>query len=583
MQFVILDVPHILLADLPRLVRIRPPPGWALHVTGGRRRRNRIDVTNADTLVIGYKYVCDSDASEPSFAPTTDDEEDEHGESDDPTSDHSLPGSTATTRSRSRRRRTRDQETEPSSDRSYQGGLDLIQRGSSMNPRAGPASRLFRCLPHGLMGQQGLPVDKLFQSIDPLALQWWPRLELLLAGNASAFASCAATLSLDTGHSLDTLGVAERLKLLVEPGPRTALQERRLDALRSAIEYLGGFWRYHASGTRLHAGLPLVEDLSSDEDAEERLRRASFVICTPGYDLERIVIEVRFPATLSEVQPLLRQACRRDRDLRLPHLTPASPQPTDGTGVFLATPHWCAGAAYACIDVTRVDGRLFAASLPTYVDRHMLLTLIQAHRQDVAFYVGLDQSPLQPDVLAHVVCGTTITVLPAGAAPPPLWDFGHMLLDAGQWSSHVMVPDLPANGAYCLVWESGHQLFCTDMSRPELFRAGIAEAIGEEFGDIEVTPAQPRVADAAVAGVLCHTVLAVTNPAPSPNVGRPQTVLLDGRPIQAGWLTWQAYNGLLFLPDLLQFLRHAVPPGHSLSFAGAPDLGTKHCPAQLWS
>ena len=146
-------------------------------------------------------------ASEPSFAPTTDDEEDEHGESDDPTSDHSLPGSTATTRSRSRRRRTRDQETEPSSDRSYQGGLDLIQRGSSMNPRAGPASRLFRCLPHGLMGQQGLPVDKLFQSIDPLALQWWPRLELLLAGNASAFASCAATLSLDTGHSLDTLGV----------------------------------------------------------------------------------------------------------------------------------------------------------------------------------------------------------------------------------------------------------------------------------------------------------------------------------------------------------------------------------------
>ena len=84
------------------------------------------------------------------------------------------------------------------------------------------------------------------------------------------------------------------------------------------------------------------------------------------------------------------------------------------------------------------------------------------------------------------------------------------------------------------------------MSRPELFRAGIAEAIGEEFGDIEVTPAQPRVADAAVAGVLCHTVLAVTNPAPSPNVGRPQTVLLDGRPIQAGWLTWQAYNGLLF-------------------------------------
>ena len=57
-------------------------------------------------------------------------------------------------------------------------------------------------------------------------------------------------------------------------------------------------------------------------------------------------------------------------------------------------------------------------------------------------------------------------------------------------------------------------------------------------------------------------------------LARPQTILLDGRPIQEGWLTWQTYNGLLFLPDLLQFLRPVVPPGHSLGFAGAPDLGT---------
>ena len=95
-----------------------------------------------------------------------------------------------------------------------------------------------------------------------------------------------------------------------------------------------------------------------------------------------------------------------------------------------------------------------------------------------------------------------------------------MLLDAGQWSSHVTVPDLPAGGAYCLVWESGHQLFRADTRRPDSFRAGIAEAVGEELGDIDVTPAQPRVADAVVAGVPCHTVLAATAPASNPNVGQ---------------------------------------------------------------
>ena len=108
-QFVVLATPHLPLATLPNLLHTQPPPGWVLQVTGGRRRRDRIDVVNGDTLTFGYKYVCDSDASEPSFDPTTDEEEGEDGESDDPESDRSLPCSAATTRSRSRRRRSPDQ------------------------------------------------------------------------------------------------------------------------------------------------------------------------------------------------------------------------------------------------------------------------------------------------------------------------------------------------------------------------------------------------------------------------------------------------------------------------------------------
>ena len=355
-----------------------------------------------------------------------------------------------------------------------------------------------------------------------------------------------------------------QLKLLSEPVSHTVSQGQRLHAVRDAIEYLGGVWRYHAPNIRLHAGLPIVEELSSDEDADGRTRRASFVICVPNYALERLVIEVRFPATLAEVTRLLRQARPRDRDFRFPRLTPASPQPLDGTGVFVATPHWCTGVTYACIDSTRLDGRLFAASLPTYVDRHTLLDALQVRDQAVEVYVGLDQSPLQHDVLAHVVLGTTITVLPISASPPLLWDIGHMLLDAGRWSSHVMLTALPAHNAYCLVWESRHQLFRADSQSPAQFRAHLAAAIGEAPGDIVITPAQPQVRDAVVMGTPCQTVLAVTSAGPATRSGQPQTILLDGRPIREGWFTWQAYNGLLFLPDLLQFLQRVVPPGHSL-------------------
>ena len=567
-QFVVLATPHLPLTALPNLLHTQPPPGWVLQVTGGRRRRDRIYIVNGDTLTFGYKYVCDSDASEVSFDPTTDDEEGEDGESDDPESDRSLPCSAATTRSRSRRRRSPGQDSAPSSDQSYCGGLDLLHKSPAAASEVWSVPWLMPLL------SQWRDEERVHGGGELLRLDL-PGCRPFRASHADlvpALACWLATSDASPGCTKAACQALAQLKLLSEPVSHTVGQGQRMHAVRDAIEYLGGVWRYHAPNIRLHAGMPILEEFSSDEDADGRTRRASFVICVPDYTLERLVIEVRFPATLAEVTPLLRQARPRDRDFRFPHLTPASPQPLDGTGVFVATPHWCAGVTLACIDSTRLDGRLFAASLPTYVDRHTLLETIQVQDRAVAVYVGLDQSPLQHDVLAHVVLGTTITVLPLSASPPPMWDIGHMLLDAGHWSSHVMLAALPAHNAYCLVWESRHQLFRANSHPPSQFRTHLAEAIGEAPGDVVITPAQPQIRDAAVTGTPCQTVLAATSAGLAIRSGQPHTILLDGR-LREGWFTWQAYNGLLFLPDLLQFLQRVVPPGHSLSFAGAPDLG----------
>ena len=572
-QFVILERPHILLTDFPRLLNTRPPPGWVLQISGGRRRRDRIDVAHLDTLTIGYKYICDSDASEPSFDPTTNDEEGEDSESSDPPSDRSVPCSAATTRSRSRSRQASAHRA-PSSDPSYEGNPGLSYRNAGDCPQPALAgsptdlpARFWMAKPWSMFhgARTPLPLDDVWRLLrdktDRDLLQAHGAIGPVGSPLADAFMRAVLPAFL-------------QCKLLSEPVPHNLLQDRRLYALRNAIEFLGESWRYHALNTRLFASLQISDYSSSEEDQDARMRRASFVICVPGYVLERIVIEVSFPATIQDVVSLLRPARQRDRDARFPHLTPATPQPLDGSGVFVATPSWCTRALYVCIDATRLDGRLFAVRMPAYVDKEALLDAVGVSRRNVTVYVGNDQAPLQLDVLAHVVTGTTITLVPAADRPPLLWDLGQMLLDAGHWSSHVVVPDISASHAYCLVWESRHQLFRADPADRGRLRQCLAAAVGVDVEDVDITPANPRATDVAVTGVPCHTTIAITDLGSDTATDRPRPVLLDGRPIQEGWLTWQAYNGLVYLPDLRRFLQPVIPPGHSLCFAGAPDLGT---------
>ena len=132
-QFVVLDVPYILLRHLRNLVRTVPPPGWRLCVTGGRRRRDRIEVEDSAVPIFGFRYACDSDDSDTSFDPTTPDEEEEDEESED-TPDQSVAGSNATTRSRSRSRRSGGRASLPSSDRSYHGGFATDRHEPTTSP-----------------------------------------------------------------------------------------------------------------------------------------------------------------------------------------------------------------------------------------------------------------------------------------------------------------------------------------------------------------------------------------------------------------------------------------------------------------
>ena len=235
-QFVILERPHILLTDFPRLLNTRPPPGWVLQVSGGRRRRDRIDVAHLDTLTIGYKFFCDSDASEPSFDPTTNDEEGEDSESGDPPSDRSVPCSAATTRSRSRSRQASAHRA-PSSDPSYEGNPGLSYRNAGDCPQpalaGSPAdlpARFWMAKPWSMFhgARTPLPLDDvrrllrdktdrgLLQAHGAIGPVGSPLADAFIRAVLPAFLQC---------------------KLLSEPVPHNLLQDRRLYALRNAVEF----------------------------------------------------------------------------------------------------------------------------------------------------------------------------------------------------------------------------------------------------------------------------------------------------------------------------------------------------------
>ncbi|CAE7824168.1 CFDP2 [Symbiodinium sp. CCMP2592] len=577
-QFVVLDVPYILLVHLPRLVRFQPPPGWALKVRGGRRRRDRIEIDNSATLVFSFQYVCTSDSSETPFDPTSDgDDGDSDGAPDDSDSEDTDRRSSATTRSRSRRRGSPGTDPGHSSDHSYQGGVIGFRE---LEPLVSPVH-----LPGLLVDAACLP------GADP-HVDWQQDARLhflasaigsgtrrLLVDEGAAFyrrASCryagAPELILEPHTLLAAFQAALHAKLLSEPVPHGSADAARLRALRHATEHLGGDWRYFAPTTRLHASLAEVPDSSSDEDQEVRLRRAAFIICTPGYAPEFVVVEVQFPTTLPELIPRLRAARRPEQDFRFPHLTPATPQPIEGTGLFLAAPHWCANARVVCIDATRLNGRLFAAYAPAYADNDTLADLSGAHGLDATFYAGLSQEPIPEGVLTHLVAGSTVSIFAPHIEPPPLQDLGQLLLDAGQWSSRPLYVYPEPADAYCLVRATHHQLFRADPGKPTHYRRRLAATVGAPEAHITVTPSAPRVVGIDIAGVPCRTAVAVSIHTPDRALRHQQDIILDCRPIQEGLSLWPAHSGLLFLPDLLAHFQSRVPVGYSVQVT--PD--TRH-------
>ena len=369
--------PHGVL-DMDRLVAPyadKTPHGHALSITGGRQevRGSRTFLHVAHGELLRYAFV-ESGPATPSpghsgSRPSTNPDDSEASESeDDSTAD--PPASMSDT------------------------ALTLEPAGRTMERSRSPPPRAAQGLHKGLVHLTPLHNLRLPWDDGMLALlQGWfvylPKNPSKIrpthlardsaVATGTAFSPCVYTAPpRHTSLALHVLGdglTAKECKFLQEPISHTRAGSQDLHDLRTLTHQLGGIWltrdiRFVPDELLQEAPGPVV---GAQDD--EQLCDLPCAVLKIDYVPEMLKITLSLPAILPEAEAALHRV--RDHTLRtlFPVLMPVLPQPLDGVACYLATPTWVNGLQCACLDATRVDGRIFASHLPAYVARHTLLAL----------------------------------------------------------------------------------------------------------------------------------------------------------------------------------------------------------------
>ncbi|OLP97625.1 hypothetical protein AK812_SmicGene20009 [Symbiodinium microadriaticum] len=392
-----------------------------------------------------------------------------------------------------------------------------------------------------------------------------------------SFACCPPTSQLNAALLLPSLGcllIAEILRMLYpimckwlsEPQSDNGALRDAVSALRYAGPRLGQEWRYIPPADA--SIIASDSDGMSVSDVTEVLATVQVAICTPGYAMHTLLLELLLPTTVPELLAKLREERSQEWEIRLPVLVPVRPQPLPGTAVIIAMPLW-ASPPYAlqvtfCIDTSQFDGRVFAVAGPPYVDRSIAIQLAQLPLQlDFDVHVGGDPVPLMNGSFHHAAHGDIFVLVPSGTAPSELSQLDDALLDAGMWLDRRSVPAPTAEGNYVLLHGPDTILYMTQFLAPTTYKEQIAACVGLRSQDICLVPAQPRITNAAIDGLPCRTVFVVG--ARNPPSARPSVwVIIDARDVYSGWHAFPAVSGCVSAPEILAAVSCSLPSGWQL-------------------
>ena len=266
------------------------------------------------------------------------------------------------------------------------------------------------------------------------------------------------------------------------------------------------------------------------EDGLENLQpqdaAVTFAILAPEYAPEFVTVILQLPCTWREAELLLPSARATGPSVRFPHLHPVAQQHIPGFVILTAAPRWDPHATVVCLNSTEIDGRVFAAFAPSYVDREGLCRLAALPSGiDYDVFVDGDDQPMARDFEVHLSQG--MQVIPARGHALPV-----LLLSSANWDETFAFPAPALYDSYCIATTAQHALCTCDFGRPWRMRRNIACTIGLAHQRFHVLPAKPPIRDIAIQGVKCRTLLAACSC--EGQESNCQAFFLDLRPVQEG-------------------------------------------------
>ena len=108
-------------------------------------------------------------------------------------------------------------------------------------------------------------------------------------------------------------------------------------------------------------------------------------------------------------------------------------------------------------------------------------------------------------------------------------------------------------------------------SEPTRYRDVISDATGADPRRMRLFAASPRPTDAALNGIYCRAVIAVSNPPLATQSSFWHSVLVDCRTLQDGWLVLTLPGGILDANELVTVLNDSAPLGWSAHIDIVPD------------
>ena len=517
------------------------PQGFCLAVLGHITQEQRIPVVNGMLVILGFMPRRDQDSSSPMSSPSSPDSD----------SDSTQGSSTSST--------PRD-------------GQDPDDPHSANVPRlpTGPVSRARSRTPR----RDGRRCALDSHSVGPVShdagkvemYKWASQVCLDVAVIACRLGPTPVSLSLPARGALSYSWSPPISDLKLDQEPPSLTLEGRADIAR-----LRHYAHHnHAPWPSLPAEdpfdthvdrLPPTDLLQVEEPAE-----FTFGVLVPGYQVEVVTIQAVAPVPTGEAVELL--ALARDPVMvRLfSAVTVVSPMPSQAFGLVIALPWWSADVCL-CLDLTAVDGRLYADVGPVTADKATLLRFVGLQPDSwVDIYLGSSAAPLPDDEIAVLLHGTCIFFVPRHELPGPYFHLEEVLLSSRSWAANPEIPSLQEEGFICVVTVGANTGVDFLPEEPFADTRKLSRIFGIAEDDLILQPAVPPVTDMAIRGRHCQGVYAISGLLPeddadiSSSALAPLLGLVDRRALLQGWDLLSSHTGRISYTQFREGLETFMPP-----------------------